>query len=110
MGRRKKKSGSPGGRLNKTVFCPLCDTMMSKVKTKPHQRGVDTDTHAPLYQDNGQPLLVSRVFYGCGKCNTVLWFDYREDGQMGDLRKELAIREVAGIRPQGLHGKFGEII
>lgn len=89
-------------RLKKTVFCPLCGTTMRFVRTKAHQHTRD---------NRGLLVEVSRVFYGCpnGNCNTVIWFDYREDGKVGDLRKKLALQKVTGSRTQGLGGSFTEL-
>ena len=76
--------------LRKTVFCPECGTMMRYVKTKPHQHVRD---------DSGALVNVSRVFYGCSSCHTIINFFYREDGKEGDLHKLLQFCKDAGIKP-----------
>jgi len=109
MARRSKETPRAGG-LTKTVFCPLCQTMMSKSKSKAHQRGFSHRTKQPLINRDGTPVLVTRVFYCCGKCSTVVWFDYREDGKVGELHKETQINKMTGVAPQGLPGRFNEIV
>lgn len=103
MARRRTRSGSSngGGKLRKSVFCPECETMMKYVKTKPHQWDRDY---------KGELIRVSLVFYGCGKCQTVVFFKYREDGKPGDLYRKMKIMKDAGIKAQGFDGKMGEIL
>jgi len=40
----------------------------------------------------GRAVRVVRVHYGCPfeECQTRVWFDYRTDGEEGDLHKQLA--------------------
>jgi len=107
MSRRKRASASTPvksqAHLRRTVFCPACGTMTKYVTTKAHQHVRDK---------RGVLVEVTRVFYCCpnGNCRTPLWFNYREDGQIGDLAVELAIDKIIGRRPQGLGGKFGELV
>jgi RNase P subunit RPR2 len=104
MSKRKKTAertikGSEG-RLRKTVFCPECGMSMRYVKTKPHQKARDY---------KGRLIRVSRVFFGCGKCMTIVHFSYREDGKPGDLYRKMQILKSEGIEAEGLGGKMGEI-
>lgn len=113
MGSKKKRknSSSDYGKLTKTSFCPLCGTSMRKVKTKTRQHAYDHASGMMLLE-GGKPVYVSRVFYGCpkGDCNTVIWFDYREDGHRGDLSMELEFQKQTGVRPGGLSGSFKDIV
>jgi hypothetical protein len=106
----RKKSGNSGGRLKKTVFCPECGTMMKYAKSKKDQHRPNVDCSGPELDDFGRPLLVTRRFYVCGKCETVVWFDYRQDGKEGDLHKELEFMRKTGRKFPGLGGTFGEIL
>ena len=110
MGRKKRERSTSAQRLTKTVFCPMCDTMMKKVRTKPHQHGFDPDTKRPLIKPDGRPVLVSRVFYGCVKCNTVVWFDFREDGKVGTLHNKIKIQKMLGVQGEGLAGRFDGLV
>ena len=103
MAKRKtrQRSVSGSGKLRKTVFCPECETTMKYVRTVPHQSDRDY---------KGDLVKVSRVFYGCGKCQTVVWFNFREDGKPGDLYRKMEIMKREGIKPQGFEGKAGEIL
>lgn len=106
--RRKNKERSRGG-LRKTVFCPMCGTTMRKADVKKDQHATDSDTGVAVYE-NGQPVLVTRVFYWCpfGECHTVIWFDYRQDGKEGELHKmmnEFGEQDS----PLRLGGKFDQI-
>ena len=106
----KKQQRSAPGRLRKTVFCPECNTMMKYAKTKPDQHRPNFDHTGPELDSNGRPLLVSRRFYVCGKCDTVVWFDYRQDGKEGDLHRRLQFMKQTGQRLPGLGGEYGKII
>lgn len=74
---------------SKTLFCPLCGTNMKKnrVQRNAHRR-----------EKNGQILNVVRVFYVCPNldCLSVANFDYRTDGAVGDLYKQLQLEKVTG--------------
>lgn len=107
---KRKKNGSSPGRLRKTLFCPECGTMMRFAKSKADQHRPNADCSGPELDDLGRPLLVTRRFYVCEKCETVAWFDYRQDGKEGDLHKQLEFFKKTGIRPEFLGGKMGELI
>ena len=108
MSKRKKASGGHGG-LHKTVFCPECQTNMKHAEKKQHQQGFELYSKTPLYED-GIPVLVTRVFYYCPKCQTVVWFDFREDGKRGQLNEEIAWHKEHGTRMPGLEGSFNGLI
>lgn len=110
MAKKGKKSGTTGGRLKKTVFCPECGMTMAYAQTKPHQHRPNADCTGPELDEMGRPLLVSRRFYVCGKCETVVWFDYREDGKEGDLHRRLEFAKKTGLQLPGLEGTFGDIV
>lgn len=99
------KSAMSPQKLRKTVFCPMCGATMRKVTSKPNQHRMDEDT--------GKLLSVTRVFYGCQleKCQTIVWFDYRQDGKQGRLHKFIAAQKKFGINLGGmaLSGKFDDI-
>ena len=95
--------------MRKTVFCPECETMMKYATTKPNQHRPNADCTGPELDERGKPLLVARRFYVCGKCETVVWFDYRQDGKEGDLHRKLEFAKKVGKRLPGLEGKFGDI-
>lgn len=97
------------------VFCPMCGSKMQYVKTKAHQHGFDMVTKLPLCSKEDKckikklqggckrvcakrsVVFVSRVFFGCSKCMTVVWFDFREDGKRGDLSLLLAEAKRLGV-------------
>jgi len=108
--KKKKTSGNGKGRLKKTVFCPECGMMMKYVKSMPNQHRSNHDCSGPERDHLGKPILVTRRFYACGKCETVVWFDYRQDGKEGDLHKRLEFMKKVGRKLPGLEGIFGEIV
>jgi RNase P subunit RPR2 len=85
------------GRLKKTVFCPECDTMMRYAGMKAHQSARDA---------RHRLIKVTRVFYWCPKCYTVVSFSYREDGNKGDLYKFLQECKNSGIRPGDMGDRY----
>lgn len=107
---RRKKSGGAGGRLKKTVFCPECGKMMTFAKSKANQHRPNVDCSGMELDEEGKPLLVTRRFYVCAKCETVVWFDYRQDGKEGDLHKRLEFMKRTGRRLPGLEGDFGGLV
>lgn len=82
---------------------------MRYVRTKAHQHRPNADMTGPELDDNGRPLLVSRMFFACAKCQTVVWFDFREDGQVGDLYKEIQLNKLLDRKPDGLVGGLNDI-
>jgi len=110
MSKKRKKSGDTPGRLKKTVFCPECGVMMKYAKSKPNQHRPNSDCSGPELDDMGKPLLVTRRFYACVKCETVVWFDYRQDGKEGDLHKRLEFMKKHGHQLPGLGGRIGDIL
>ncbi len=84
--------------LNRTVFCPMdsdespngiCGTAMRKVKV---------DTNAHTRDRKGKLINVTRVFYGCGRCGTIVHFEYRQDGAKGDLYLDLDFERRHGMK------------
>ena len=110
MSKKKKKSGNGSGKLKKTVFCPECGMMMKYAKSKAHQHRPNEDCSGPELDAFGKPLLVTRRFYVCVKCETVVWFDYRQDGKEGDLHKRLKLAKKFGVQMPGLGGRIGDIL
>lgn len=112
MGRRKKKSSAAGDqKLRKTVFCPMCENMMKFAKTKPHQISYNKQQGGPEYDaKTGKVIMVTRKFYYCPSCETVAWFDYREDGERGKLHMQLEFEEKTGLKPHMLDGKKDKLI
>jgi len=76
-------------RTQRGVFCPICGTIMAKYKQEDDVRVRDAQ---------GRVVRVVRVHYGCPfkQCQTKVHFDYRTDGEEGDLHKQLAMEKKTG--------------
>ena len=62
------------------VHCNFCDA-------KPKMRFIKSKRGQHARDITGKLIEVTRLFYCCPACNTVAWFDMREDGKQGDLHK-----------------------
>jgi len=71
------------------VYCPLDHTTMNFVRTVPHEDSTDCA---------GKPIKVTRKYFVCPKCNTIIAFAYREDGKRGELKAVMDAEKEMGVK------------
>jgi len=71
------------------VYCPLDHETMTFARTVPHEDALDCA---------GKPIKVTRKYYVCPKCETVVAFSYREDGKRGELKAVMDAEKEMGVK------------
>ena len=84
----------------KAAYCGMCGNSMKYIKTVKNQHARDM---------KNKLIKVSRVFYGCPKCNTVQAYSMREDGQKGDLASMLDVISPSDTEKRKLMGDWNRI-